>query len=110
MAAWIPLIKTALPYVVQVLSVAIPAFTSKAGDKKASEIIPEQITELQSAVTQNAESVKMLAEQLKGTIEGVDTAAIKIQQEVASLRRQCLIAIIIAAVSLVFAFWAVLSN
>jgi|GEM_PF-5393324 len=52
MAAWIPLLKTALPYVVQVLSVAIPAFTSKAGDKKTSEVIPEQIVELQSAATE----------------------------------------------------------
>jgi len=109
MAAWIPLIKTALPYVVQVLSLAIPAFTSKADDKKTIEIIPEQIIELQSAATQNAESVKILAEQLKGAIEGIDTAAIKLQQEVKSLRRQCLIATFIAVVSLACAVWAILS-
>ena len=71
MAAWVPLIKTALPYVVQVLSIAIPAFTAKKEDNNA-EIIHEQITELQSAATQNAESVKILAAQLKETIEGVD--------------------------------------
>lgn len=110
MAAWIPLIKTALPYVVQVLSIAIPAFTSKADNTKNSEIIPEQIAELQSAVTQNAASVKILAEQLKGTIEGIDSAAIKIQQEIVSLRRLCLIAILITVVSIVFALFVVLSK
>lgn len=107
MAAWIPLIKTALPYVVQVLSIAIPAFTSKA-DNKNSEVIPEQIAELQAAATQNAESVKILAEQLKGTIEGIDSAAIKLQQELVSLRRQYFIALTIAAVSLLIAVIAVL--
>ncbi|MDH5392440.1 MAG: hypothetical protein OEY11_04540 [Gammaproteobacteria bacterium] len=110
MAAWIPLIKTALPYVVQVVSIAIPAFTSKADDNKNSEIIHKQISELQSAVTQNAESVKILAEQLKGTIEGIDTAALKIQQEVALLKRLCLLAIIIASVSVVFALASVLTK
>lgn len=108
MAAWIPLLKTALPYVVQVLSVAIPAFTSKAGDKKTIEVIPEQIVELQSAATQNAESVKILAEQLKGTIEGIDNAASKLQEELKLLRRQFFIVALIAVVSLLCAIWAVL--
>ena len=109
MAAWIPLLKTALPYVVQVLSLAIPAFTSKTGDTKNLEFIPEQIQELQSAATQNAESVKVLAEQLKSTIEGIDAAAVKLQQEVKSLRYQCRIAILIAIVSFTCAVWAVLN-
>ena len=103
MAAWLPLIKTALPYVVQVVSIAVPAFTSKADDKKIKEIIPQQITELQSAATQNAESVKILAEQLKETIEGVDAAAVKIQQEITFLRRLCAMAIFIAVISLIVA-------
>jgi len=108
MTAWIPILKTALPYVVQVLSLAIPAFTSKTGDTKNLEFIPEQIHELQSAATQNAESVKILAEQLKGTIEGIDDAAIKLQQEVNSLRHQCRIANLIAIVSFACAVLAVL--
>lgn len=109
MSAWIPLLKTALPYVVQVLSLAIPAFTSKTDDTKNLEFIPEQIKELQSAATQNAESVKVLAEQLKSTIEGIDSAGIKLQQELKSLRYQFRVAILIAIVSFVFAVWAVLN-
>jgi len=110
MAAWLPLIKTALPYVVQVVSIAVPAFTSKSDDKKINEIIPQQITELQTAATQNAESVKILAEQLKGTIEGIDAAALKIEDEVIFLRRLCLIATLISIISCSFALWAVLSK
>jgi len=110
MAAWIPILKTALPYVVQVLSLAIPAFTSKSGEPKNLEFIPEQILELQSAATQNAESVKILAEQLKSTIEGIEVAAVKLQQEQKILRVQCRIAILISIVSFSCAVWAVLNQ
>ena len=109
MAAWIPLLKTALPYVVQVLSVAIPAFTSKVGDKKTSEVIPEQIVELQAAATQNAESVKILAAQLKDTIEGIDEAANKLQEELKLLRRQFIIVSVIAVISILCALWAIVN-
>lgn len=110
MAAWGPLIKTVLPYVADVIAVAIPAFTAKTDDKKNSEIIPEQISELQSAATQNAESVKTLAAQLKETIEGIDVAGLKIQQELLSLKRLCIISILVATVSIVAAIWALLSR
>ncbi len=107
MAAWIPLIKTAMPYVAQVLSIAIPAFTARSANKKTDDIIPKQITELQEAVTQNAESVKILAEQLKGTIEGVDAAAIKLQQELDLYRRRSVLAMIVAVASAIVAVLAV---
>ncbi|RDH85942.1 MAG: hypothetical protein DIZ80_00250 [endosymbiont of Galathealinum brachiosum] len=103
MAAWIPLIKSAMPYVVQVLSIAVPAFTSRSTQKDTDDIIPEQIAELQSAATQNAESVKILAVQLKGSMEGVDAAAIKLQQELVFLRRLSFIAIVISVVSVLLA-------
>ena len=110
MAAWGPLIKTVLPYVADVIAVAIPAFTAKTDDKKNSEIIPEQISELQSAATQNAESVKTLAAQLKETIEGIDVAGLNIQQEPLSLKPLCLISILVATVSIVVATLALLSK
>jgi len=110
MPAWLPLIKTALPIVADVLKVAIPAFTSKTDDKKAGDIIPEQISELQSAATQNAESVKTLATQLKETIEGIDTAAVNLQQELIFLKRKFIFSMLVAAISFAFAVWAVLSK
>jgi len=109
MATWIPLIKSAMPYVVQVLSIAIPAFTSRSSQKEpeVDDIIPQQIIELQSAATQNAESVKILAEQLKGSMEGVDVAAVKLQQELLLLKRLSVIAIVISLVSVAIAIFAV---
>lgn len=107
MAAWIPLIKSAMPYVVQVLSIAIPAFTSRTSHKETDDIVPEQIAELQSAATQNAESVKILAEQLKGSMEGVDAAAVKLQQELKLLRRLSVIAIAVSVISVVLAVMVV---
>jgi hypothetical protein len=110
MAAWIPLIKTAMPYVAQVLSIAVPAFTARSESKKADEVVPEQIAELQNAVTQNAESVKILAEQLKETIQGVDAAAMKLQRELEVYRRRSIVAMIVAVVSAVVAMLAVFSQ
>lgn len=107
MAAWIPVVKSAMPYVVQVLSIAIPAFTSRSANREVKDIVPEQIAELQTAVTQNAESVKILAEQLKGSMEGVDTAALKLQQELVLLRRLSIIAIVVAVFSVVISVLAV---
>lgn len=54
MAAHIlPFIKAVAPYLAQVATVAIPAFTSKAtGEAKSDPIIAQQIAELQNAVTQ----------------------------------------------------------
>ena len=102
--------KTVLPYVADVIAVAIPAFTAKTDDKKNSEIIPEQISELQSAATHNAESVIILAAQLKETIEGIDVAGLNIQQEPLSLKPLCLISILVATVSIVVATLALLSK
>jgi len=101
MSSWIPLIKTAIPYVVQVLSIAIPAFTSRSSQKEAADIVPEQIAELQNAVIQNSESVKVLAEQLKGTLEGMDAAAVKLQQELLYTRRLSIFAVIVSVITAV---------
>ena len=91
-----------MPYVVQVLSIAVPAFTSRSAQKETDDIVPEQIAELQGAATQNAESVKILAEQLKASMEGVDVAAVKLQQELVFNRRLSIIAIVVSVLSVGF--------
>lgn len=73
---FLPFIKAAAPYIAQIATVAIPAFTSKpAEETKADAIVVQQITELQTAVTQNAQSVHILAEKLQQVIEGLENAA-----------------------------------
>src|SRR4029078_7179710 len=75
MAAWLPLIKAALPYVTQIVPAAFPTFTSKPAANRSDDVIAKQISELQNAATHNAESIKGLAQQLKQTSERSDAAA-----------------------------------
>lgn len=96
MAAWLPILKATLPYITQIVTSAIPAFTSKPSPTKSAEPVPTQIAELQSAVTHNAESVKALALQLKDTLEGIDAGAAHLEQDIRSLRRLVWIAIVLS--------------
>ncbi len=69
-AQLLPIIKAIAPYIAQVASVAIPAFTSKKDTSKSEitdtdPLITKQIEELQSAASQNAQSVQVLAEKLQ---------------------------------------------
>lgn len=94
MAAWLPALKLALPYITQVVSAAVPAFTAGRNAKAPpEEVIPQQIAELQEAVTHNAESLKILATQMQQVMEGMEAGAGRMQQELsrelAQTRRLC---------------------
>jgi hypothetical protein len=109
MAAWGPVIKVALPYLTQIVTAAIPAFTSKPPPTdRPDEVQNKQIAELQTAVTRNAESVKGLATQLKDTIEVIDQGANRLEHELTRMRQLVVAAIAIAVVSLGVAVAAVL--
>ena len=72
MPVWIPLAKTVLPYLASVVTSAIPAFAARKDHAKSLEAHSDQISELQATATQNAASVKTLAEQLEKTVKAVD--------------------------------------
>ncbi len=110
MAAWLTLLKASLPYISQIVTATLPAFTAKPSTAKSAEVVPTQIAELQSAVTHNAETVRALATQLKGTIEGIDTGAAKLEQEIKSLKRLARLAIALALLAVAVALWALLNN
>jgi hypothetical protein len=110
MAVWFPILTAALPYITQIVSAAIPAFTSKPAREKAEEVVPKQIEELQAAVTRNAESVKALAAQLKETIEGIDAGAAALQKEMKALKRLAVSAVILALIGMSIAAWALLNR
>lgn len=105
MAAWLPLIKASLPYITQIVTAAIPGFTSKPGTD-----LSKQISELQSAATHNAESIKGLAAQLKQTIEGIDAAGENLARELKGLRRLAVVAVAIAALAVCIAVWALVGK
>jgi len=107
MAAWLPVIKASLPYVTQIVTAAIPAFTSKPPNATPDEIVPKQIEELQAAVTHNAEAVKSLATQLKDTLEVLEQSGRRLETELARQRRMTLLAVLIAVVSAAIAITAI---
>src|SRR5580765_1113647 len=98
MAAWIPALKAILPYVTQIVTAAIPVFTTRS-DQRA-EVIPKQIQELQSAVTHNTESLKVLADQLQQVITSVDAGALAIEREMRASKRLAILAIVVAVVAI----------
>jgi len=101
MAAWIPALKAILPYVTQIVTAAIPVFTTRSDQSKAAaEIIPKQIQELQSAVTRNTESLKALADQLQQVITSVDAGALAIEREMQASKRLSILAIVVAVVAM----------
>ncbi len=77
MAVWfIPALKAILPHVGTIVSAAIPVFTKKNTDAAANQaLLQQQITELQSAASQNALHIKELAAQLQSTVAALEQAA-----------------------------------
>jgi len=99
MAAWVSALKTVLPYVTNIVTAAIPAFTARRGQDRSAEVTAQQIAELQSAATHNAESVRVLAEQLQRTVSALEQGAVNLERAMRRLR-------VVASVALVFALVA----
>ena len=88
MAAWLPVLKAALPYLSNIVAAAIPAFTSRKGQDVSSDLVAQQITELQTAVTHNAEAVKTLAAQFEKTLTALQTSESEMSERLTLQLRQ----------------------
>lgn len=100
MAAWLPIIKTAIPIIAEIVTVARPMFTRKPDDNGRDALTTQQIEELQRAATQNSDSVKELAAQVKTTFEAMEAAAQGLQTQLTLLRRLCLVAVGFSGISI----------
>lgn len=109
MPAWLPLLKASLPYVTQIVATALPAFTAKPAEEKTDDLTAQQIAELQSAATNNAESIHVLAEKLQQTIEGIELAGNDLQKKLIFFQQLSYGALAVAAVSLVIAIVSLLT-
>lgn len=97
MPSWLlPALKAVLPHVGTIVAAAKPVFTRKKADAPAAEVAQQQIAELQSAVSQNAENIKELAEQLQSTLAALQQAASVAESR---LRRATLAAVLSVAIS-----------
>lgn len=86
MAAWLPVLKAALPYVSNIVAAALPVFTSRRGQDGTGDLVGRQIAELQAAVTSNAETVKGLAAQLEQTLSAIAAGETDLAQRLATLQ------------------------
>jgi hypothetical protein len=97
MAAWlVPALKAVLPHLGTIVQVATPVFTKKSAEAAGqAQVLQQQIGELQSAATQNAQHIKSLAGELQATVEALNQAAAAAE---ARLRR--VVALCVAAIGL----------
>ena len=106
MPAWlIPALKAALPHIATIISAAAPVFTRKNADAVANQtlLLQQQITELQSAASQNAAHIKELAEQLQSTVAALEQAASIAEAKIGRALVVCVVATVLSTISLVIA-------
>ena len=84
---FLPIIKALAPYIAQVATSAVPAFTSKPEvAAKVDPLLAKQIQELQAAAVQNAESIHVLAEKMQQAIQQIEAAAQAANKQVAAYK------------------------
>ena len=103
MATWlIPALKAVLPHIGTIISATAPAFTKKQADATPDQarLLQKQISELQTAASQNATHVKELAEQLQNTVAAIQQAALVAEAKHQRAWQVSLAAIAISAIAL----------
>ena len=105
---FLPIVKAIAPYLAQVATAAIPAFTSRKENSKLDPIIAKQIEELQVAASQNAQSVHVLAEKLQLAIQNVETTAQQADRQIAIYKVVVFSAVSLSIVSLLLSIYAIM--
>jgi hypothetical protein len=113
MAAWlIPALKAVLPHVGTIISAATPVFTKKRPEAAADQsgLLQQQISELQTAVSQNAANIKELAAQLQTTVAAIEQAALTAEANLRRTRLLCVASITLSAIALCAALFVVVTR
>ncbi|BBP02363.1 hypothetical protein [Sulfuriferula nivalis] len=97
---FLPIIKAIAPYLAQVATAAIPAFTFKPAAAKSDPVVERQIEELQAAATQNAQSIHVLAEKIQQAMQDIENAVEEAKKQVAAYKIILLVSLGLSAVSL----------
>ena len=106
MPAWLATTKLLLPMVTEIVSSAIPAFTARKDQQRAADLVSQQIGELQTAATRNAESVHALAEQLQRTVGAIEHDAALLSVRLRRLQWLCGLALLASLGALGMAYAA----
>ncbi|PFH12071.1 hypothetical protein BCF11_4546 [Collimonas sp. PA-H2] len=112
MSAWLSVTKAVLPYVSDIISVAVPVFTRRKGNTEESQIqiLQQQVTELQGASLQNVGDIKALAEQLSAALPMLEREVRAVDAKLARAGLLCGVSIGVAVLALVVSFMALLSK
>ena len=103
MAGWLAL---AVPYIPEIIKIARPLFTRGNPQEKSAEVIAQQIAELQTAVIQNSESIKLLATEMQHTIDALQTGAADLERKLDRAGVLLIISTIISVLALGVAAYA----
>lgn len=105
---WLMVGKLVLNNLDTIIGVVKPVFTRKKVDALPSqtELLNQQIAELQTAAANNAEQTRQLAGQLKELVTALEQAALDASAERRSMRRLGIAAIAVAGVALLLAIAA----
>jgi hypothetical protein len=97
---FLPIIKAVAPYLAQVATAAIPAFTSKPKALKSDPVVAKQIEELQAAVTQNAQSIHVFAEKIQLVMQDIENAALESKKQINTYKTILFASLALSAISL----------
>jgi hypothetical protein len=100
---WLAVGQLVLTNLDTIIGVVKPAFTRKKveGLPSQTDLLNQQIAELQAAASSNAEQIKQLAAQLKDLVAALEQAARSAQSERQKLGRLCFVAMAISLISIV---------
>lgn len=107
MAAWYALAATYLPDIVKL---ALPLFTRDKSQDKGPEVVAQQITELQNAALQNADSIKLMATEMQKTIEALQVGATLLERRLQRAQLLASVACTIAVLAFGVAIYALESH
>ncbi len=109
---WLSVGKLVLTNLDTIVGVVKPAFTRKKveGMPGQTDLLNQQITELQAAATGNAEQIKQVAAQLKEVVGAVEQLAASAAAERAKLQKLCLAAVAISVVAIVAVVASILAR
>ena len=92
--------KAVAPYIAQIATAAIPAFTPLTEAFKSDPALTKQIDELQLAVIQSASSIHILAEKIQQAIDGIEESAQEAKKQLTIYKTMLFVSLSLSIVSL----------
>lgn len=96
----------AAPYIPEIIKLARPLFTRASPKAAETDVTAQQIAELQTAVSQNVESIKHLATDLQRTLEALQNGAAEMEKKLNRAHTLLLISATMATLSFCVAVYA----